>query len=155
MKGDKVSKRKKTFVQEAVATALANIQLQERRIQALCFAMDRPNEETVPPEVNVAVSTLYTYMYRRLHDYFRGLFMWGVVDDETRLLAAEIAHKYYFTNKGFARKSVMHWLERDYVQPGRYLVDDEKAFRAEIERLRKRVEEEKSARSSARSGKKA
>lgn len=124
-----MAKRKR--INQAAAQALANIELQSQRIEALAWVARGLQAEygSTPREINEAVSVLTSALYRRLNDFYRSLFMFSLFSPETEAKAKELAYRRFLRE----RMSIVQYLELDERIPHRYRSSLPDELRQEIE----------------------
>lgn len=125
-------------VNQASAAALAGIEIAEKRIQALAFAMNGLNEYE-SRQASDDYSKLWSILHKNLNEQYRRFLMWGVIKPELRLEAKKKAMEHYLKKSS----EIMSYLNPGDRTPSGYFSEEKEQFRKEIEELSKEIEQKK------------
>ena len=120
-------------IDNALAAAIAGVELAEKRIQAFKFITEGLSEFDYR-QCNEELAQVHSMLYKKLNEQYRQVFMWGVLKPELRLAAKELALKHYLKKDS----EIMNYLDSEG-KTNSYYKDEEEQFRKEIEELKKEI----------------
>ena len=116
---------------KAFEAAYERVHILQQQIAALHYATQGIMEFPYQSRAKEEFGNLHAELYNKLNDAYGSLFMWGIVNDDKKLMirAKYAAYNHYLKNNS----AIMGYLEFH----GSYPAELEKKFREELEFLKK------------------